>query len=413
MTSIPSTPSLPATSPATSSATSRVTLARRRLRLGITGVGSSVLLATALLVAILTQQLPLASTWRVLPDRDDSAVASAFASAAVLALLLFVAHALFLVAVEYAGGRRAIRRAPSLAAWTRAWLRGVLVLAVTLSLSVSVIAAAGVAGGTLTASGATVLLSLLLLMAQGPFARLVASLHLDDAPAAVTAAAHEAQLHDARIALVETSDEGFVGGWLGWDARTVWMPAWWAAPEHRDVLRVQLHRRAAQRASRARRRGWWRAALWPAIGVLVTTSVMPYEWTDARLWLALPALSTLWSFLAVLILPSVSRGAVFYADAAAARTLGAATTIAAIAELERVQDDEHERSPVVETIFHPVPAFANRRDRLLHDVAPPLGGGHQQTRLTLWASLGAGSLLGRVVHCNIGRPALWVVYPGD
>jgi hypothetical protein len=31
----------------------------------------------------------------------------------------------------------------------------------------------------------------------------------------------------------------------------------------------------------------------------------------------------------------------------------------------------------------------------------------------LQLSAGAFGLLGRAVHCNVGRPGLWVLYPGD
>jgi hypothetical protein len=80
--------------------------------------------------------------------------------------------------------------------------------------------------------------------------------------------------------------------------------------------------------------------------------------------------------------------------------------------LDRWQDDEAERSPRVERIFHPVPSRGNRlRALTLRD--DRLRGAHQLTRLALFTSVATLSLLGRVVHCNIGRPALWVVYPGD
>jgi hypothetical protein len=104
---------------------------------------------------------------------------------------------------------------------------------------------------------------------------------------------------------------------------------------------------------------------------------------------------------------------VYHADRAAAVRLGAAVTGAAIARLDRWQDDEAERSAGVETIFHPVPSRGNRERALAQGGAVRFGGAHQLTRLTLYSSLASLSLLGRVVHCNIGRPELWAVYPGD
>jgi hypothetical protein len=34
-------------------------------------------------------------------------------------------------------------------------------------------------------------------------------------------------------------------------------------------------------------------------------------------------------------------------------------------------------------------------------------------RHALYLAWGALSPLARAVHCNVGRPALWVVWPGD
>jgi hypothetical protein len=382
--------------------------ARRRLRLGITGVGASVVLSLALLGATLLGAVPIDAEWRLVPGPLGVPV-----SAASVALAVYLAHALLLVAVEHAGGRRAVRAVPAFGAWLVAWLRGVLVLGVLAGSGVAVIVTAGSVAGTFAAAAAAFALALALLIAQGPLARLTASLSIRSAPEHVADGAREAGIPSASVRVVDASDEAFVGGWVGWAAGELWIPASWTQEENADLLTVQWHRRQAQRTSYARRRGWWRAALWAAVGLLLTAPLLPYGWSDARLWLLLPALATLWSFVAVLMLPSVSRAAVFYADAAAARALGTTRTVAAIEQLDAAQDDEPERTRVVEFIFHPVPSVGNRRRRLLMRRQPPFGGGHQQTRLTLFASLATGSVLGRMVHCNIGRPSLWVMYPGD
>jgi hypothetical protein len=103
---------------------------------------------------------------------------------------------------------------------------------------------------------------------------------------------------------------------------------------------------------------------------------------------------------------------VYAADRAVRDAVGQAAVSDAITQLDRWQDDEAERSPGVERIFHPVPSRGNRL-RALTVPVEPTDGAHQLTRLALFSSVATLSLLGRVVHCNIGRPALWVVYPGD
>jgi hypothetical protein len=93
--------------------------------------------------------------------------------------------------------------------------------------------------------------------------------------------------------------------------------------------------------------------------------------------------------------------------------IGTDVVIDAIGALDRWQDDEPERSPLVEFIFHPVPARGARERALRTRRTVALGGGHQQARLTLYASVAGLGFLGRMVHCNIGQPSLWVIYPGD
>jgi hypothetical protein len=79
--------------------------------------------------------------------------------------------------------------------------------------------------------------------------------------------------------------------------------------------------------------------------------------------------------------------------------------------LDRRLDGEPLRPRGIEAIFHPVPSVTSRRERL--NAASSGRGAYQAARMALplsWACLG---LLGRAVHCNCGRPALWVMLPGD
>lgn len=395
-------------SPVSAASAPSIPLARRRLRLGITGVGSSVLLASALLLAVWQTWLPLDASWRWQAAGGNLAI-----SVFVLTVAWYLIHAVLLLPVEHAGGRRAIRQVPSLSSWMGSWLRGVLVLALLSATSMAAVISAGVAGGTRTAVLTTVGVSMLVLTAQGLLARWVNRLPVRSLPAALNDEVKNAGLDARDIRVVEAADEAFVGGWIGAWRPTLWIPAHWTGSDMQTLRRVQWVRRSVQLRSGARMRGWWAAVLWPALGLWLSVSLLPFTWDDARLWLAVPAMSTLWSFVAVLLLPTMSRPAVYHADAEAARVVGAPDTAQSIAQLDQWQDDEPERTPLVESIFHPVPSAGNRARRLTDERSADNRGGHQQTRLTLLTSLVTGSVLGRVVHCNIGRPSLWVVYPGD
>ncbi|MFT5478921.1 MAG: hypothetical protein ACI8Y8_004293 [Planctomycetota bacterium] len=77
-----------------------------------------------------------------------------------------------------------------------------------------------------------------------------------------------------------------------------------------------------------------------------------------------------------------------------------------------MQDDEPERSPGLETIFHPVPSVANRM-RALTEPVPQKQGAWHLARIALYLSYAGVSLLPRAAHCNVGRPELWVYLPTD
>lgn len=388
--------------------TKPLSFARRRLLLGISGVGGSVLLSLVWLAALITGVVRVPNEWPIAGMPLVGPV-----NAAMLVLLVFLAHATLFAAVEFIGGAIAVRERPTMIGWFASWVRGVAVQGVLLA---SVAFSAALAASLLGMLGLLAVVfgaSIALLAAQGLVAKLVASLRTEATDEATAALALEHGVRDTAVRIVRARDEAFVGGWIGVHAPTLWIPARWTAPEYRDLLAVQFARRHTQFTTGARRRGLIRAVLWPVTGVALFAPLLPWSLTDAAFWLALPALSTLWTFVAVLLLPSLSRPVVYNADAAAAKRVGTSNVVAAIRQLDAWQDDEPERSPGVEFIFHPVPSRANRERALARVHRKTFGGAHQQTRLTLFSSLAAFGLLGRVVHCNIGRPELWAVYPGD
>ena len=384
------------------------TFARRRLTLGISAVGLSVVLAAWWLLLLCTRVVALPASW----DRIFTPITTP-GLAAGLVLVVFAAHAALLSAFEYAGGVRVARDRPTVTAWLTAWLRGVAVQGALMAAAAGTMAAGAMIAGWAGAVAAVVAVGTGLLLFQGSVARVVASLPLapGDEELAALARAHGIRVDALRV--VDAPAPAFVGGWIGLFAPELWVPRAWLAGEHRTLLNVQLARRAAVIASGARRRALWRAVAWPALGVALFAPLLPWSWQSPSLWLALPAVSTLWTFVGVLLLPAFSRPPVFDADASAAAVLGVEAVIEAIRALDRRQDDEPERSPLVELIFHPVPARGARERALRSRRTLVLGGGHQQARLTLYASMAGLGFLGRMVHCNIGQPSLWIVYPGD
>jgi hypothetical protein len=214
--------------------------------------------------------------------------------------------------------------------------------------------------------------------------------------------------------LVQNRDRGFTGGWTGWPGREKLMiPASWLEDLDSRQLEAEVQRRMALRESGARARGVWVGLAFNLLGfalVVVFTAVdlaTVSGVVGASLWM------TLWSFLGALLLPSLSRPAVYAADRLA-RDAGTDpdTLVAAMQRLDQLLDDEPERPIVVESVFHPIPSVRRRIAGLEGRDAGGVGAWHA-ARMALFLSWASFGLLGRAVHCNCGRTELWMLLPAD
>jgi len=120
---------------------------------------------------------------------------------------------------------------------------------------------------------------------------------------------------------------------------------------------------------------------------------------------------TLWSFLGLLTLPTPSRRGVAEVDQ---NLLAAGCSYESMARtiemLDDLQDRERQRGPFIEVIFHPVPSV---QSRLRGPRAAGVKGCWDAARSAVYMSIAGIGLLGRAVHCNCGRPSLWVFLPID
>jgi len=260
--------------------------------------------------------------------------------------------------------------------------------------------AAGRAGGTAAAAATLVVLSFALVQLQEPLARLVGGLRREEGGGA-----------DAPLVLVG-ADEGFTGGFTGLRGRPV-LPAHWAEALGADALALLVERRRALARDGSRALGIAVAIGWNLVGFLLATA-LPGAGVRSLTELVTTALGfTLWTFVGLLLLPALSRRATAAADARVATTEPRRRRLAeAITRLDRLQDDEPERSAGVESVFHPVPAVAGRL-RALEQGGPSGRAPWHVARTALVLSHVGLSLLPRAVHCNAGRPELWVYLPAD
>jgi len=380
---------------------SGLTYARARLYLGITGVGSAVLLAAALLYF----RIPS----RGLAMSDAQSVPAALFR---VGLLFAFAHVAFMV-YDLIGGVSLVRRQAWGSRWLTRWLRGVAVQWVVWMLVAAALMLAARAAGTTAVIAVFLMVQLLLAAGRGRMVRVIAGLPIVPTPEGMARAAVQAGLDAAQLQVLDCPDEGFVGGWSGITAHTLVVPFRWAQlPE--PALAAMLLRRRLAATSGAHIRGVLGAIGWNTLGFAVSLALTGASPASAAGVLTLAAAMTLWAFLGVLLLPTPSRAAVFALDAAATASVGAAPMRAGIEQLDAWQDDEPVRSAGVETVFHPVPGRSARIARLVGNAgAVKPWHAHHVARHALWLSWGAFTPIARAVHCNVGRPALWAMLPGD
>jgi len=378
-----------------------LTYARSRLSLGISGVGTAVLAATALL-AFEIPTVGFATT------TEPSVGRSLFA----VGLFFIFSFGLFFL-FDLLGGAWVVRRKDNAPLWLAAWLRGVAVQWTVWMLTAAALMLSARAAGVMAALGVFVAIQFVLALFRGTFARIIASFGEYPTPPVFAEAAERAGIPLGRLKVVDTADEGFVGGWSSLLPRTLVVPRRWELLPA-DVLAAQLARRLAVAESGAHVRGVLGAIAFNTLGFVVVLQLTGAAPATAAGIVTIMAGMTLWAFLGVLVLPTPSRAAVYAADASAAATQGAAAVKASIERLDQWQDDEPTRSPTIEGIFHPVPARANRlaglegERRGLSAVHA-----HNLARQALWLGWGSFSAISRAVHCNVGRTALWAMLPGD
>jgi len=287
-----------------------------------------------------------------------------------------------------------------------------MMLLVAIGVSAALLAA-GRRGGTPAALVTAVALGVLLLLWNDLLARAVAAFRFEPVSEPVRKAALRAGIDVTQLRVVASDEEAFTGGWVGLAGRTLWLPLQWVNGLADDELAAQLSRRAAMRG--VRWRGIFAALLWNTFGLAMALQAPDAGADTAAGLIATSAWFTLWQFAGLLLLPSVSRPAILEADGVAAVRVGADATYRAMAKLDEWQEGEPSRVEAVETIFHPVPQLRERMQRLQAGAsAEPLPPSfYHATRTMLASGWAFTGLLGRVVHCNLGRPALWVVFPSD
>ena len=334
-----------------------------------------------------------------------------------LAILVF-SVALMMAPLDFWGGywapSRFGRQSVSLWGFVKSWSRGVLVQTLLFLVSSMVILTVGRQTGQ---SGATVGVLLMCVLYVGFQHRILSAMTSgvwqpgDDKVDRSLDRAESWGLKRLPVTVINIHDAGFTGGVIGLPrSESIVIPRDFVDQLTADQLAIVLARRMIAVESGGRTRGIVVALVWIVVGFTFAAS-LPGAGVTTVAELATTSLGfTLWTFLGLLSLPTLSRQSSYAIDGELLRRGAEQKTFTdTIRALDLVQDDEPSRGAVVETIFHPVPSVENRRQPQHSGV--PLA--WHAARMTLFLSWSCMGLLARAVHCNVGRPELWAMLPTD
>lgn len=210
--------------------------------------------------------------------------------------------------------------------------------------------------------------------------------------------------------VVDHDDLGFTGGIIGFGKSCeIIVPRAWLCFET-EQLAVAIARRAVAINSGTYTQGLVLAFFWNLVGFGLSYMLPGASVANVAGFVTLLCGFTLWSFLGLLTLPTISRKASLVVDARLVETNVSFDLISSTASsMDRLQDEEPERPKFIESIFHPVPSVRGRKQ---HQVVKGFVAWNV-ARTALFFSWSCLGFLSRSVHCNVGRPELWLMLPTD
>jgi len=209
----------------------------------------------------------------------------------------------------------------------------------------------------------------------------------------------------------ESLDPSFTGATCGLGAHAMpLIPDTWKTQLTASQLQTVLQRRLWEITSNLPARSLLFVLLWNLLGCGIGSAALSLQSRPAEHAMLLQFFwMTLWGFVGLLILPALSRSTVFGADRAAAAN--GCDVQSWIREVPAITGEDGSSKMLLQRIFYPIPSTGERLRHLeTHAGLPVLG---NVARTNLFLSLATFTLLGRCVHCNVGRPELWVFPPSD
>lgn len=381
------------------------TYSRARLRVGILNVGFVTVAAAVALVFSLPERILV---FGPTPTGDAAGLLT-------VVLLYAVANLPFDVAGGYLLPKRYGRGYTSRSEFAARWLRGVAAQSAVFVASGAALLYAGRAAGVVGATAVFASATLFLLAARPAVARAVGGIERKEGDERLEAALERFDGFDLDapdVSVYEADDVSFVGGPT---VSGVVVPSTWLEALSEGELAAAIARRSAAVETGAARRGISVAVGWNTVGFVGAATLVPAAgFANVASLVSLVLGYVLWSFAALLVLPTPTRAGVFEVDA---RTADAGvyegSLESAVRKINETQGDDEERARLVESVFHPIPSVERRVERIGSDGQEPPKGAWNAARVRLYLSWAGLDFLSRGVHCNVGRPQVWVILPGD
>lgn len=362
-----------------------------RLFSGITSVGGITLLCLTLLATGALHDLIPIMPHKALSDLT-------------IVLAFVLAYVMIMLPMDFISGHwipRHYGRAATLKVGS--YLKGSLMHGLLLGSSILILHGAGQIGGLLLAAVLLVLMLILAARFQLQTAFCVGLLQKRDDLRNTCA--------DLDAIWVESKDPGFSGGIVGLPGREqIILPSKWYDSYGEDFMRNLHMRRQLAIQAGWRSGGMILAGGWVLMSFLLSAYLVGFPEGGLISTLHLSLLVSVFHFLGLLLLPTPSRRATTAIDQRMQQSIGSEQAFADwLQKFSNMTDGEVQRGRWIERIFHPIPSVRNRlnQNQTSHLVA------WNSNRMMLYFSIFSGALMSRAVHCNVGKPELWIMAPAD
>jgi hypothetical protein len=271
--------------------------------------------------------------------------------------------------------------------------------------------------GLLCIAVSSLFLALLFIWKQAEIARFLSEVQFEEPGQELRGKFVQNRSNTVNIVIARSPEIGFTGGIVGLPgAESIIIPERWLDRVSERRLWAEITRRNSAISSGSRQRGVAGAVLFTVTGVLIASACtkfglgQPLESSAGAVDTSL--FFTVWSFIGLILLPSINQRGVLEVDQkAVAKGVSKELLLETILDIDKMMENEPERSNAVQFVFHPIPTPKRRMAAI--ETGTMTRGAWHVARYAIWLSLAGLGLLGRAVHCNAGKPDLWCMLPAD